>query len=112
MFGLLGSAGLNSANPADSRPAPGLPSPWSARPTTLTEPPPYAVPQMHSPRNRNRVGTGASPTSARPGGASPIQDLKPGSAMAIAAQAERLIDKLEDVSGAALQCAVGSRDWS
>lgn len=103
MFGLFGSAGLNFGNPAESRPRP-------ARPTTLTEPPPYAGPQTPSPRNRNRASTGATPTSARPGRVSPIQDLKPGGAMATTAQAERLIDRLEDVRLCVAVYAVESCD--
>lgn len=103
-FMVQGSEALNSFDPADRRPSPShhhrQPSPQSARPHTITAPPPYGNPVARSsPRSRSRAGTASAmtPTNVRPSG-DYVPDLKPGSAMATAAQADRIIDKLEDVS--------------
>lgn len=106
MFHIGGSAALNSSNPADSRPMGNMPS---SRPTTITAPPPYAVPHGRgaSPptagrasRRNSRVRDRSNTATGRHGapGASPLTDRpKPGGAIAAAAQANRLVDKLEDV---------------
>lgn len=107
MLHIGGSAALNSSNPADSHPMGHMPS---SRPTTITAPPPYAVPRgggaapstsgrvsRRNSRVRDRSNT-ATGRHAAPG-PSPLTDQpKPGGAIAAAAQANRLVDKLEDVS--------------